>query len=87
MSMKVIVSLEVADYASFKSGFEQGRSYREEAGISESEAYRYIDSPNNMWVIGTATSKEEFLGFFTSDSQKERMENASVLHPFQQSHF
>ena len=79
MSIKVIISLEVADYASFKSGFEQGRPYREEAGISESDAYRNIDSPNNVWVIGTATSKEAFLEFFASDAQKERMKNAGVI--------
>ena len=79
MSIKVIISLEVADYASFTSGFEQGRPYREEAGISESDAYKNIDSPNNVWVIGTATSKEAFLGFFASDAQKERMKNAGVI--------
>ena len=79
MSIKVIISLEVADYASFKSGFEQGRPYREEAGISESDAYRNIDSPNDVWVIGTATSKEAFLEFFASDAQKERMKNAGII--------
>ena len=68
------------DYASFKSRFEQGRPYREEAGIS-AEAYRNIDSPNNVWVIGTATSKEAFRGFFASDAQKERMKNAGVISP------
>ena len=68
------------DYASFKSRFEQGRPHREEAGIS-AEAYRNIDSPNNVWVIGTATSKEAFRGFFASDAQKERMKNAGVISP------
>ena len=68
------------DYTSFKSRFEQGRPYREEAGIS-AEAYRNIDSPNNVWVIGTATSKEAFRGFFASDAQKERMKNAGVISP------
>lgn len=81
MSIKVIVSLEVADYASFKSAFEQARPYREEAGISESEAYRNIDSPNNVWVIGTATSQETFREFFASDAQKARMKNAGVISP------
>ena len=62
MSIKVIISFEVADYTSFKSVFEQARSYREEAGISQSEAYRNTESSNNVWVIGTATFTESFWG-------------------------
>jgi len=79
MSVKVIVSVDVADFTAFKSVFETGRSAREEAGIPESEAYQNIDSPNNVWVIGTATSKEAFLAMFASDAQKERMKNAGVI--------
>ena len=62
MSLKVVISFEVADFTDFKSVFEQGRPYREEASISESEAYRNIDSPNSVWVIDTATSREAFGG-------------------------
>ena len=81
MNIKIIMSFEVADFADFKSGFEKGRPYREEAGISESEAYQNIDSPKNAWIIGTATSKEAFLSFFSSDAQKERMKNAGIISP------
>ena len=35
MSIKVIVSFEVGDFADFRSRFEQARPHREEAGISE----------------------------------------------------
>ena len=79
MSVKVIVSVNVADFADFKSGFEKGRSAREEAGISESEAYQNMDAPNNVWVIGTATSKEAILEFFASAAQTERMKGAGVI--------
>ena len=63
--MKVVISLEVAGFATFKSGFEQGRAYREEAGITESDAYRNMDSPNHAWGIGTATWSlaRRWLGF------------------------
>ena len=81
MSIKIIMSFEVAEFANFKAGFENGRPYREEAGICDSEAYQSIDSPNNVWVIGTATSKEAFLEFFASDAQKERMKNAGIISP------
>ena len=78
MSIKIIISLDVSDFDQFKSVFETAREYREEAGISESEAYRNIGSPNNVWIIATAVSKEAFFEFFSSDAQKERMKQASV---------
>ena len=81
MSIKVIISMEVADYDNFQSVFGQARPDREEAGISESEAYRNIDSPSNVWVIATATSKEAFLAFLTANAQKERMKKAGVISP------
>jgi hypothetical protein len=40
-----------------------------------------MDSPNNVWVIGTVTSKEAFWAFMTSDAQKERMKTAGVVSP------
>jgi hypothetical protein len=79
MSVKVIVSLDVADFRNFKSRFDNGRSAREDAGISESEAYQNMDLPNNVWVIGTATSKEAILEFFASAAQTERMKGAGVI--------
>ena len=79
MSVKVIVSVDVEDFTAFKSVFEKGRSAREEAGILESEAYQNVDLPNNVWVIGTATSKEAILRLFASDAQAERMKNAGVI--------
>jgi hypothetical protein len=81
MSVKVVISLEVADFATFKSVFEQSASHREEAGITESGAYQNMDSPNNVWVIGIVTSKEAFWAFMTSDAQKERMKTAGVVSP------
>ena len=81
MSIKVVVSFEVADFADFKSRFEEARPHREAAGMSETEAYRKIDSPNSVWVIGIATSKEAFMEFLGSDVQKERMKNAGVISP------
>jgi hypothetical protein len=81
MSIKFVISFEVANFDDFKTGFEQGRPFREEAGISESEAYRNLDSSNNVWVLGTVTYKEAFLEFFGTDAQKERMKNAGIISP------
>lgn len=81
MSVKVVISLEVANFATFKSVFEQAKSHREDAGFTESDAYRNMDSPSNAWVIGTVTSKDAFWAFITSDAQKERMKSAGVVSP------
>ena len=65
MSIKVIVSFEVEEFDTFKSGFDTGESARIEAGVS-AEAFNNIDAPNNVWVIGAAPSKEAFTASFSS---------------------
>tara|TARA_B100000676_G_C17987119_1_gene792608 strand:+ start:852 stop:1124 length:273 start_codon:yes stop_codon:yes gene_type:complete len=80
MSIRVIVSLEVKDYEDFSNLFnsEGPVTARKEAGIV-AEAHKNLDSPTNAVVIGTATSKEDFLTFFSSAAQAERMQNAGVV--------
>ena len=80
MSIKVIVSFEVEDFGKFKSGFDTGGNTRTEAGIML-EAFKNMDAPNNVWVIGTAPSKEAFTAFFSAPSAQERMKNAGVISP------
>ena len=75
MSIKFIISFEIAGFADSKSGFEQGRPYREEAGISWSEPYRKIDLPNGVCLTGTATCKESFLEFFLKSSSLDLKES------------
>ena len=69
----------MAGCAEWKSIFERSRPRREAAGISESEAFRNADSPNNVWVIGVATSKDAVVEFFASVDQKELMKKAGVI--------
>ena len=38
-----------------------------------------IDNPTNVVVIGTAASKEAFLGFFSTPEQAERMKSEGVV--------
>ena len=80
MSIKVIVSFEVEEFDTFKSGFDTGESARIEAGVS-AEAFNNIDAPNNVWVISTAPSKEVFTAFFSAPAAQERMRNAGVISP------
>ena len=80
MSIKVIVSFEVEDFDKFKSGFDTGGNARTEAGIT-AEAFKNMDAPNNVWVIGTTPSNEAFTAFFSAPAAQERMRNAGVISP------
>ena len=80
MSVTVIVSLKVADFDDWKATFDAHASAREEAGIN-AKAYQNIDDPNNPIAIGTASSKEEFLAFFTTPEIQEDQKKAGILGP------
>ena len=80
MSVTVIVSLKVEDFDKWYSAFSSSSDFREEAGI-HAKGHRNIDDPNNAVAIGTAPSKEEFLGIFTSPEMQEAQKAAGVLGP------
>ena len=80
MSITIIVSFNVEDFDKWKSEFDSGESSRTEAGLTTT-AYRKIDALNNVWVIGTATSKEAFIAYFSAPAQQERMKNGGVVSP------
>ena len=81
MSVTVIVSLKVADFDDWKAVFDSAASSREEAGIN-AKAYQNIDDPNNPIAIGTASSKEAFVAFFTTpEEMQEDQKKAGILGP------
>ena len=80
MSVTVIASLKVADFDDWKAAFDAHASAREEAGIN-AKAYQNIDDSNNAIAIGTASSKEAFVAFFTKPEMQEIQKKAGVLGP------
>jgi hypothetical protein len=80
MSIKVIVSMDVKDFDSFSKVFnsEGPKNARKEVGLI-AEAHRNLDNPTNAVIIGTAPSKEAFLGFLTTPEQADRMKSAGVV--------
>ena len=77
MSVTVIVALKIEDYARFEASFAQRESAREAAGL-DVKPYRDMDDANRVVVIGTAPSREAFVGFMTSPEQQQAMQNASI---------
>jgi hypothetical protein len=80
MSITVLVALKIEDYERFEASFAHRASARVAAGI-EAKSYRDMDDANRVVAIGTAPSKEAFLGFMTSPEQQQAMKNAGIQGP------
>ena len=80
MSVTVIVSLEVSDFHQWKTAFDGHAPAREAAGINAT-AYRNLDDEGNAVAIGTASSKEAFIAFFTAPEMQEEQKAAGVMAP------
>jgi len=77
MSITAIIKLKVEDWSKFEASFVNRTSAREAAGL-EVKAYRDMDDPNGVVVLGTVTSKEAFFGFMSTPEQQEALKNATV---------
>ena len=78
MGITVIVAFTVKDSEEWNRVFTATESVRAEAGIIAT-AYRPLDGTNRVHVIGTATSEEAFIAFFSSPEQAERLKQAGVI--------
>ena len=76
----MVAVLKVEDYGKFEALFASRASARAAAGL-EVKAYRDMDDANRVVAIGTAPSKEAFMGFMTSPEQQEAMKNGGVQGP------
>ena len=80
MSVTVIVSLKVSDFDQWKTAFDGHAAAREAAGINAT-AYRNLDDEGNAVAIGTASSKEAFIAFFTTPAMQQVQKAAGVMAP------
>ena len=80
MSVTVIVSFQVVDFDKWKAVFDDDENNREKAGI-DATAYKEVDNINQVHVIGTASSKEEFLAFFTQPELQKRIQESGAMGP------
>ena len=80
MSVTVIASLKVCDFDQWKTAFDGHAPVREAVSINAT-AYRSLDDDGNAVVIGTASSKEAFIAFFTTPEMQEVQKAAGVMAP------
>ena len=74
------MSLEVSDFDQWKTAFDGHAAAREAAGINAT-AYRNLDDEGNAVAIGTTSSKEAFIAFFTTPEMQEVQKAARVIVP------
>lgn len=75
----VILTHEVADFATWKKGFELGEPLRQQAGVKTVGIFNSIENPNLVSAITEFPSKEAVQGFMSNPALKAEMEKAGVV--------
>ena len=78
MSITVIISHKVKNFDSWKVGFDANASVRASLGI-KTKPYRKLDSPNTVYVIGEAPSREVFEKMFFNVDMADVRKAAGVI--------
>ena len=80
MSLTVVGRLSIEGYDKFAESFASRAEARAAEGL-ELKAYRNVDDPNQVVIIGTVPSKEALMGFVSSPEQQEAIKNAGIQGP------
>ena len=80
MSITLVARVKVEDRAKLEATFYNRESERVAAGL-DLKAYRDMDDPAGVVIIGTVPSKEAFLAFMTTPEQQEAMKEATIQGP------
>ena len=80
MSITLIARVKVGDHAKLEATFTNRESERVAAGL-DLKAYRDMDDPTGVVIIGTVPSKEAFVAFMTNPEQQEAMKEATIQGP------
>ena len=80
MSITMVARLKVGDVTKLEATFASRESERVAAGL-DLKAYRDMDDPTGIVVIGTVPSKEAFFAFMGTPEQQEAMKEATIQGP------
>lgn len=75
----VILTHEVTNYSDWKKIFDEGESFRQQAGVKTLGVYNSVDNLNLVTVITEFPSKEAVQGFLSNPDLKADMEKAGVV--------
>lgn len=74
----VLIHHQVKDFDTWKRGYDNHLSVRNEAGLTELQRWRNADNPDDILVLFEARDLELARKFSSSDSLKKAMETAGV---------
>lgn len=75
----VLLSHEVKDFQTWKTGFDNGEALRAAAGVTTNAVYTAVDNPNMVTVSTDFPSAEAVQGFMNNPQLAADMETAGVI--------
>jgi hypothetical protein len=77
--VKVIISHKVKDYGQWRSVFDADEERRKQSGLNVDGVYRAVSDPNNIHMIGDASSTSVVESFMNDPNLAEAMQKAGVI--------
>ncbi len=77
--VKVILSHEVKDFATWKQGFDADDANRSAKGVKITGVYTALDNPNYVSITSEFASMEALKGMMDSPEMQATMEKAGVV--------
>jgi len=75
----VFVRHTVADYDTWKAGFDEHGATRREYGLTDAGLYRDVDDANNVTIVLTTDDVGRAREFVGSDDLRETMQRVGVV--------
>lgn len=75
----VFVRHQVADFDTWKPGYDEHGTVRREYGLGDAGLYRDADDPNNVTILLTTDDVARAHEFIASDSLRETMTKLGVV--------
>jgi quinol monooxygenase YgiN len=79
--VQLFVTHEVADYAAWRTAFDEFQGKAHKMGVTSGAVYRSVENPNEITVTHTFKSAEKAKAFVQSPELKAAMEKAGVKGP------
>lgn len=79
MASYMLVRHKVRDFDEWKSGYDDHRPKRDEAGLNEMHLFRNAQDPNEVVALFEANNLDNAKAFASSDELKEAMQKVGVI--------